>query len=144
MSDRDIKIRSFVEEMISVQKAFGASKDAFFRKFGLNRPQIELLYFISISGSISLKELSEKLCITSGAITQLVNGLVDLDFLERIPDEDDRRMVTLKFTENGLKRFVEFKTEHLARMSYLLSDLTDHELDLLIRIQKKIISRTIK
>ena len=141
MSDRELKIKSFLEEMISMQKCIGASKDSFFKKFFLNRPQIEMLYLIEQFGLVSQKEISEKLRITSGAVTQLVDGLVELDFLERISDEKDRRVISLKFTKNGLKKYLDFKKEHLEKISFLLSDLTDEELETLIQIQKKIVNK---
>ncbi len=66
----------------------------------LSPPQMHLLF--SIAGrkdGASVKDLAGRTSVTSGAITQFADGLVEMGLVTREGDPVDRRIVRLKLTE---------------------------------------------
>lgn len=47
------------------------------------------------------RDVSAELGISKQAVSKLIDSLVDLDYVERVPDPDDRRVVTIGLTERG-------------------------------------------
>ncbi len=73
---------------------------------GLSRSEYELLAFIAINQSeekrlFSSTELSNLLGITPAAVTHMINPLENAAFVERMPDENDRRLVLIRLTRKG-------------------------------------------
>lgn len=52
----------------------------------------------------SVKEIAERLGITRGAVSQIVERLVQKGPLIRVPDPDDRRSVRITLSREGLER----------------------------------------
>ncbi len=97
-----------------------------------------VLRFVATNKSANVKALAEALHVTSSAATQLVDGLVEKEYLARGEDPNDRRMCTLLLTEKAKKEFKEFKEQGLAKMTELFSVLSDQELATFARLNKKI------
>ncbi len=61
---------------------------------------------------LTMTETSRRMMVTNGAITSLVDRLVDEGFVVREPHPEDRRTTILKLTENGRTRFQTMAAEH--------------------------------
>ncbi len=68
----------------------------------LTPSQAEVLRVLQEHQPLSLMGLGELLVCETGSPSRLVNGLVELELVERTTVPTDRRMVTLKLTEQGL------------------------------------------
>jgi len=55
--------------------------------------------------SLMLKEIAEELHLTPGAISQLVEALVNADFLVRTRNEQDRRAISIELSKTGLRLY---------------------------------------
>lgn len=132
------------EGFMALQKALGTHKDKFFADYGLSRAQVHILYAIAHYSSVTVKDIAEKMGITSSAATQIIEGLVKLDFVERAQDKEDRRVVHLKFSKKGEAKFKAFKKDHMARFAQRIAVLTEQELELLMGIPEKILNNLAK
>jgi len=77
---------------------------------GFSMPQFMLLMHINYKGTYSISDLSEEMGISTAAVSQLVDKLVQAELLERAEDPNDRRakQVTLapkgqELIEQGIK-----------------------------------------
>lgn len=122
-----------------MQKAMGTRKDLFLKKFGLTVPQMHILYAIAQGKPLTVKDVASRMGITSSAATQIIEGLVNSNYLERKNDDPDRRVVHIQFSQAGRLKFEKFRGDHLQRIGKLFESLTDLELDLLIEIPQKIL-----
>lgn len=105
----------------------------------LSAPQAMLLFTIAHQpGSISVKDLAEKVGVTPGAVTQLVNALVEKGLVQREGDPADRRVVRLKVTKKATDQFEKFRREHLAAYQPIFDVLSDDDLRQLIALMDKI------
>src|SRR3989338_7062018 len=60
-----------------------------------------VLFLISEHEEMTTKEIAQLLGMTSSAVTQLVNGLVKKQYLERQDASHDRRIVRIRLTEKA-------------------------------------------
>lgn len=112
------------------------------RKSGERAPtpaQVGILALLAHGGPQHLKDLAERLCMTSSAATQLVDGLVEARLLTRTEDPSDRRRITLAITSGGRRRLAAAKKAHMAAFTRMLAPLSEGELREWKRLQRKII-----
>ena len=104
------------------------------------RAQIEIMLILAHEGTQSIKQLAQKLCMSSSAATQVVNALVQDKLLARKEDAYDRRKICVTLTLIGKKRLEEAKKCRLTLMTKLYESLNLQELSTLMRLQKKILT----
>ena len=103
--------------------------------------QVGILALIAHEGPQNLKDLADRLCMSSSAATQLVNGLVRDRLLTRTEDATDRRRIRLAITVSGKSKLAGAKKARMATLTKLLAPLSEHELNEWKRLQRKIIER---
>lgn len=77
------------------------------RKFDLSLPQCDVLTTLSEKEGISQQELAQKLYVTKGNISGLVDRLTEAGFVERRTIDGDRRSHALFLTKAGHKMAAE-------------------------------------
>ena len=140
MSDkRQQLIQDVLEAMGSVRGSFAHGHGPMFRKHGFGMPHFKLLMKMAASDEgVSVSELSQKLGITPGAVTQFIDKLVDKGMVERLEDPADRRVVRIKLTDKARTKFRKMREFHFERMKNMFKNLSDEELEKLAEIVKKI------
>lgn len=103
-----------------------------------------VLRFVARNSSANVKEIAQALNVTSSAATQLIDGLVDKEYLVREESPDDRRVISLSLSEKAKKLFKEFREQGLEKMTELFSSLTDEELAQYAALNKKIVDSIVK
>ena len=78
--------------------------------------------------------------MSSSAVTQFVDGLVESGYVTRQEDPHDRRSVQLELSPKGKEHIADTKERRLSEMAGLFDVLTDSELEEYARLQKKITS----
>ncbi len=68
---------------------------------GLNLPQYNALSIIRERGRITMGALSKEMGVTFGAGTNLMERLVVAGYVDRVRDNDDRRIVRVMLTPKG-------------------------------------------
>ena len=131
--------KRFFEAMNAMHRVIGGKRQSAFKRVGLSRQQIEVLYFLGSSECRTIKEIAASLDSTSSAATQVVAGLEQAKIVERHPDKKDRRVVQVHLTPLGKKKLVEFKKVHLKNLEKMMQVLSDQERELLISIPSKLI-----
>lgn len=63
--------------------------------------QLSVLGTLRMHGRRTISALAEHERVTAPSMTSTVNGLEELGYLTRTPDEDDRRRVQVDITETG-------------------------------------------
>ncbi|MGN0746461.1 MAG: MarR family winged helix-turn-helix transcriptional regulator [Aristaeellaceae bacterium] len=82
--------------------------DAIVRAYGMPSSHIQILVMIR-NGPASIGELSSKLCIAKPNITPLVDSLRDQGLVERVRDENDRRIVNVRMLPAGQEKLNEIE-----------------------------------
>ncbi len=110
-------------------------------KASITHSQLFVLAIIEKNCDIGIKEISQKLNISSSAATQLVDGLVDNGYVVRKADSNDRRALQLELSTKGSKQITELKDRRMKMMITLFDALNDNELETYLNLHKKILSK---
>lgn len=111
-----------------------------FAKVQLPLSQLHLLMVVAHNAPIQPKGLAAKLCLTPGAITQLIEAMENAGFIERKSDSKDRRTVCVSLTRKGKRKVVAVKKAREQIMQDAMQTLDDSELRAFANIQQKIIA----
>lgn len=84
-------------------------------------------------------ELAETLGYTKGAMTNIANKLVNLEFVDRLNVKQDKRANQLSITSTGEKALVEAQEIGKEMFVDLFQVLTEEEIDQYLSIQEKLL-----
>lgn len=105
---------------------------------GISLPQMHTIEVLGNSRGIRMKELSEKLGISTGTLTVMIKRLEKAGYVLRKRDPDDGRSFRLDFTPTGEKIYNEHHLLHIRLSEHIVEILTKEEEDQFIRILKKV------
>ena len=97
------KLAVLLREHAAASSRFSA---AVARRTDLGASEIAALEHLNSAGELTPTQLGERLFMTSGAVTALVDRLVEGGHLERIPNPNDRRSSLLRRTPGGGREVV--------------------------------------
>lgn len=141
--DRQELLKKLTEKLAQTVHSMNAGQSFPFGNFMLRKQQIMILFFIyENKGTVSVKSIAKCLHVTSGAITQFVDGLVEKKLVQREENLADRRSINIKLTPATHKKFNSFKENYLINASEFFVGLSDEELSQFIKLLEKIKSST--
>lgn len=121
----------------NLYREMATSRDGFLAQFNLTRPQLELL--------ISLKEtpqttssLANKFYITSSAVSQMVDQLIEKKLVERVESVNDRRVAHIQLSENGTVLFANIHHKFLNHLEEKFKTVSIKEIEELLTIIRKV------
>jgi DNA-binding MarR family transcriptional regulator len=100
--------------------------------------QLQVLSYISHHRDSTPGQLAETFCMSSSAVAQLIDRLLTSKWVERKHDENDRRVVHLQLTKDGLVELNRLKEIRRKRLGPLVKHLDEKDLQELIRILQKV------
>jgi DNA-binding MarR family transcriptional regulator len=106
--------------------------------FDITLPRFDLMAQLEKApAGMKLGELSQRLMVSNGNITGLVDRLVSQGLLDRQPAPNDRRAQLVKLTADGRRSFRAMAASHEAWIAEILGDLTGGERETLMRLLGK-------
>jgi DNA-binding MarR family transcriptional regulator len=97
---------------------------------GLNRASFDVLATLRRSGTpyrLSPGDLLSATMVTSGTMTNRIDQLEKMGFVERIANPDDGRSVLIGLTQTGFKVIEQAVTAHVENQHRLVASMTDAE-----------------
>ena len=107
---------------------------------GINAMQARILVRLFEEGPQKASAIAEKLQITAGAITGIADKLMDMQYLERERDVEDRRVIYLVLTDSGQKLVERLKEKRSAIMEMMFAGLSHDDVRDLTRLFDQVIS----
>jgi DNA-binding MarR family transcriptional regulator len=99
----------------------------------------QLLHFVAESQPVSFKDLAAAMHLTPGAITQLVDALVQAKYVTRTPSEQDRRMAVVALTPEGTRTINTMRRIKQELFAKVVANLSDEELSAFLAAQRKML-----
>lgn len=109
--------------------------------FGVTMTQASVLMLLMHEGRKTMGEVANELGVSRGAVTQLLDGLIEKDFIERTVDEDDRRVVYVEMSRRGIRHLKQVRQGGMEHITGLFDLLTDEELEQIEVITTKLAER---
>ena len=91
-------------------------------------------------GSITMGEFSSALSVPLSTATRIADWLVEHGYIQRLPDDEDRRVVRVALTDTGKELFKAIDRYIRQRMQQILSSLTAEERTILLTLVSKVVS----
>ncbi|MBI1862848.1 MarR family transcriptional regulator [Candidatus Microgenomates bacterium] len=138
-------LQEFFETLACLKRAIQKGRSFPFDGCTLTKGQTDILMYIAHhKDGVSVKELAEYLGVTSGAITQAIDGLVENKLVQRVEKESDRRVQIITLTPKAHETFRSFKKSYYHDLAPMFETLSDEEIVLLTQLLKKVDSTKTK
>lgn len=108
------------------------------RRYNLTEPQFDVLQTLGHLGPLTFGQLCDKLFVSGGNMTVVVDNLEKSGIVERVPSASDRRVKLVQLTAKGKKLFDEVFVQHIGCVQKIASILTEREQQQLSRLLKKL------
>lgn len=83
---------------------------------------------LKLCGTITMTEMAQSLKVPKQQVTKLVDNLSEHQFVERVYDEEDRRVIRIRLTARAEKYLDEYYLKNTAFIQSLEKQLTEEEL----------------
>lgn len=126
---------------VKLQRAYASfnKKNAeHLKNFGITAAQYAVIECLGHLGPLNMGELCKKMLVSGGNMTVVVDNLEKEGLVERIPSNDDRRAIVVRFTPKGKKIFDDSFVKHAEYLTEMASVLTEQEQEDLARLAKKL------
>ena len=108
------------------------------RGYGFNTSEFGVLELLYSKGAHPIQQIGEKILITSGTMTYVIDKLENKGLIVRRPCDGDRRIVYVEITEAGRTQMAEILPAHYSALAESLKALTPAEQGQMITLLKKI------
>ena len=132
------KIGELTHELLHFYNGFSSWENSVIRSSDLTVSEAHAIEILGEYGQMNMKNLAQKLGVTTGTTTVTVDRLEKKDYAKRESTREDRRVYLISLTEKGLKAFAEHHRYHLTLTEQIQTILTEEETDKLQGILKKI------
>lgn len=129
---RDQLNQQLLESMTRVLKGIAPTMQPPKEVGNLTRPQMRVLFALYQNREkldLKIKDIAERLGVSSAAVTQFTDNLVKKGLLKRNISSDDRRKVYLSLTDKANETFKSLKKYHFDRLRPFFDDFTNDELE---------------
>lgn len=103
--------------------------------------QLYMLYFIRTKGECMVTDIAGYLEVTMGAVTSLVDRLIEFDLVERSRSKTDRRQVIITLSKNGDNLLKKIDKNRESFIEHYFSDMDPLEIEYFSNMMKKIITK---
>ncbi len=136
-----MEIKRLSKIIVEFYEKLSSWEDAVVKDSGLTTAQAHTIEIVGHSGPIKMKDLAEKIGVTTGTLTVAVDRLEKKGMLLRKPHEKDRRAYLIELTDEGETYFALHHQFHIKMTEELVADLDAKEVGQLAEILEKILNK---
>jgi len=108
-------------------------------EFGSTLPRFDVLSALyRESTPITMSQLTDRLLVSNGNLTGLVNRLVDDGLISRESDPEDRRAQRVVLIDRGREAFCEMAERHEALVNAQFAAMSDEDMATLLRLATRL------
>lgn len=138
---REELLEAILSNMMQLQRAGATRLPMLLEQQPVSRAQMEVLLVVKHQQPISVKAIAAQLHLTPGAITQLVEGLVQNGYLERQEGDRDRRISNISLAKDGKQKLANLWLQRKKVLAKIMQTLDTTELTTMLRIQEKMLTQ---
>jgi DNA-binding MarR family transcriptional regulator len=121
-------VRAIGRETRLQQNANDAIDELFGEYLGANRTDVRVIDLLDAHGPMTAGELADRVGVTTGAVTAILDRMERAGFLRRVRDQADRRKVHVELTDDVRRVAEEFYAPIAERGTQMLSRYSVEEL----------------
>ena len=120
-------VEIIMKEMFEIQQKSTMFVNMLSEGESLSQNQLILLIQLKITGGMKATEIADFFSVTPGAVTSMCDKLEKLNLLQRIRENEDRRVVKIALTTDGETKvkeiFLKFPQEELTNIAEVLIEV---------------------
>jgi len=136
-----MELDKLTEYIIEFYDKLSSWEHSVVRESNLSPAQVHTIEVIGHNRDLNMKELASRLGITTGTLTVAVDRLEKLGLVAREPHQNDRRSFLVVLTSQGKEVYEKHHQFHYEFTRQILEDLDQQEIDSLVTILPRILSR---
>jgi len=117
-------VEVIMREMLEIQQKSKMFVNMLSEGETLSQNQLILLLQLKINGGMKATEIADFFSVTPGAVTSMCDKLEKLNFIQRVRENEDRRVVNMVLTTEGELKvqeiFLKFPQEKLTEIEKVL------------------------
>jgi DNA-binding MarR family transcriptional regulator len=126
------RLNQIADEMYLLFPLF--RKKLFKHKNRLKQSSIPHSYFhilkvLKKKGPLPMSEIGRRVCISKSNMTSVIDRLVENGLAERMPDQNDRRVINIALTNKGNELIGEWHVHSNKEIKAKLSSISDEDLE---------------
>lgn len=137
-TEKEIRALDAYIKLMKAAKSATSRIHRHLRAWNLTAGQLGILDALYHLGPLSQRDLAEKILVTSGNITMVVDNLEKRSLVKRIRGSEDRRFVTVHLTDKGARLFKEMFSSHVEKIVQEMGALAGSEQEELGRLCRKL------
>ena len=127
MAENLDNVEIIMKEMLEIQQKSKMFVDLLSEGEALSQNQLILLLQLKINNGMKATEIAEFFSVTPGAVTSMCDKLEKLELIQRIRENNDRRVVKMTLTNIGDMKvqeiFLKFSQDKLIDMTNILREV---------------------
>ena len=127
VAKNQMNIKELSGIIVEFFEKLSAWEESVVKDSGLTTAQNHTIEIIGDSGTMKMKDLAEKIGVTTGTLTVGIDRLEKKKLLKRVPHEKDRRSYMIELTEEGRKNLRQPPQPPPQPYQRILSDLSPEE-----------------
>ena len=140
--DLDVSPMGIIGRMTRLAKYLKLEIGKTFAQFGLNPGEFDVLATLRRSGQpyrLSPTELYNSMMVSSGTMTNRIDGLEKAELVQRLPDPSDRRGTLIQLTDKGFDLIERTVEAHVINEHRILEALDKSELETFTILMRKLL-----
>jgi DNA-binding MarR family transcriptional regulator len=134
-ADHKAEVRLWLRLLTCATLIEGEIRTRLRHQFEVTLPRFDLMAQLErLPQGMTLGELSRRMMVSNGNITGLVERLVGLGLVERVPNPEDRRAALVRLTPAGYRSFGRMAARHAEWIAELFGSLRDDDMAHLMRL----------
>lgn len=141
--DLDVRPIAVIGRAIRIAELMKQKLKDLLRPHGLEVWEFDVLATLrwrGAAGGMTPKELMEALNLSSGTLTHRIDRLADANFVERVPNPDDRRSVRVCLATRGVKVVEEALVEHIKSANIAVEGISEADQALAAGILRRVLA----
>jgi MarR family transcriptional regulator, 2-MHQ and catechol-resistance regulon repressor len=122
----DLALNTWVK-LARAYSSFDKKSSESIKEFGLTQSQFAVIEVIGHLGPLKIGEICDKMLVTGGNMTLVLDNIEKLGYIERVQSKEDRRAIHIQLTSSGLKLFEDVFVKHAENISQFMSVLNTVE-----------------
>jgi len=127
--DRPTVTTALLEELAAAQPAHFMRHLRKWPGGALSLVHLQVLFTLDTEGPLPMRHLAEAMDVSQASATGIVDRMEQRGLVERLRDDEDRRVVRVALAAGGRQTLGVMATERRERLTQILDQLTDHELE---------------
>ncbi|GAC91493.1 MarR family transcriptional regulator [Anoxybacillus flavithermus NBRC 109594] len=136
-NDQTLSLKLFIV-LSRAHKAVSEHVKHDIQRYGLNPTEFGVLDLLYHKGAQPIQQIGDKILLTSGSMTYVIDKLEEKGYIVRQRCEKDRRITYAVITEEGKALMDHIFPQHAQKMLEIFQSLSTDEKEMAIHLLKKI------